>query len=210
MTTGRWWAVRPAGRPGAPPPCLPLHRRDDGGPGHAPAPFNYQSQAVAINNNGEVIGVSYSSALYSHAFLYSNGTMHDLGTLGGLTANADGINDTGQIVGGSVTSTGAEVGTLYSNGTMRNFSSLMPGSGWSEAGSDDQRQRLDGGRGPSRRLVPGVPTNPGRGYPRAADARAGAHRPSIRNRLRLAKTKGRGAYSAFRPNSARPRAPTGA
>jgi probable HAF family extracellular repeat protein len=61
-----------------------------------------QSGALDINATGQVVGDSYTvSAMFSHAFLYTNGTMTDLGTLAGDPASvAYGINASGQVVGG--------------------------------------------------------------------------------------------------------------
>jgi probable HAF family extracellular repeat protein len=52
------------------------------------------SSGVALNNNGQVIGTSTTSSGATDAFLYSNGTMTDIGN---WTPSA--INDAGQIVG---------------------------------------------------------------------------------------------------------------
>ena len=112
-------------------PRLPLQQRDDGGPRHAARPYNYGSQADAINNNGQVVGFSYGTAGAKRAFLYSNGTMEDLGMFGTPYA----INDSGQVVGTTLTSAGAEIGFLYSNGTTLTFNSLVAFSGWSEEGA---------------------------------------------------------------------------
>ena len=46
---------------------------------------------LSINNNGQVVGENGSN----RAFLFSNGTMTDLGTLGGSQSVAYGINDSG-------------------------------------------------------------------------------------------------------------------
>jgi probable HAF family extracellular repeat protein len=51
-----------------------------------------------------------------HAFLYSDGKMTDLGTLGGKESVAFGINDAGQIVGWADNANGYAHAFLYSFG----------------------------------------------------------------------------------------------
>lgn len=82
------------------------------------------SAAAAINNNGEVVGDSYTSEGISHAFLYTNGAMTDLGTLGGSQSGATDINDSGEIVGGSeVASSTLFHPFLYQSGIMVDIAS---------------------------------------------------------------------------------------
>jgi probable HAF family extracellular repeat protein len=70
------------------------------------------SAGYGINASGDVVGYSTASKDgYPHAFLYSGGTMKDLGVF--LTADA--INDSGEIAG---TAIGQQV-FLYSNGTTK-------------------------------------------------------------------------------------------
>ena len=80
------------------------------------------SYGKSINSSGQVAGNSSTNgSLDNHAFLYSNGTMTDLGTLGGTTSFAWSINDSGQVVGWSAAANGYEHAFLYSNGTMTNL-----------------------------------------------------------------------------------------
>jgi probable HAF family extracellular repeat protein len=62
------------------------------------------SQALALNDLGEVVGFADTAAGARHAFLYSNGVLVDLNSLlppgsGWVLGQATGINDSGQIVG---------------------------------------------------------------------------------------------------------------
>jgi probable HAF family extracellular repeat protein len=64
------------------------------------------SYARAINNRGQVVGSAYApQGVPDHAFLWSRGRIHDLGSLYGTLCCADsyagGINDSGQVVGSS-------------------------------------------------------------------------------------------------------------
>jgi len=67
------------------------------------------STAFAINNKGQITGSSFNvdagiaNSFSTHAFLFSNGAMKDLG---GINAIGKGINDSGTVVGGSTVSDG--------------------------------------------------------------------------------------------------------
>ena len=75
-----------------------------------------------------------------HAFLYSNGTMTDLGTPPGYVGTlANSINASGQVVGYAVTSTSSNHAFLYSNGTFSDLGALG-GSSSAANGINDRGQ----------------------------------------------------------------------
>ena len=87
--------------------------------------------ASDINESGHIAGSWKDPATGSatRAFLWEDGTMTDLGTLGGNTSHATGVNDYGQVVGFSSTASGtsARASTrafLWENGTMTRLGTL--------------------------------------------------------------------------------------
>ena len=81
--------------------------------------------AAGVNDSGEVVGqlITASGTPEFYAFLYSGGTMQDLGALGGTNSEAAGINNSGQIVGDAET-TSADHAFLYSGGVMHDLGTL--------------------------------------------------------------------------------------
>jgi probable HAF family extracellular repeat protein len=88
------------------------------------------SEATDVNDSGEVVGFASLADGYQNAFSQTDGTMTDLGTLGG-SSYAYGINASGEIVGYSYLTDGDQNAFLYTDGTMLNLNSLLPAnSGW--------------------------------------------------------------------------------
>jgi probable HAF family extracellular repeat protein len=97
-----------------------------GGTGH--------SFAYAINNSSQVVGGASTYDGFYHAFLWQDGIMTDLGTLGGSYSYATGINNLGQIVGYSQTSNGFFHAFLWQDGAMMDLGTIgeptYPGSSY--------------------------------------------------------------------------------
>jgi probable HAF family extracellular repeat protein len=117
-------------------------------------PFNgYNSGASGINNAGQVVGTG-DDLKNNHPFLMSNGTVTDLGSLGGTWGHAYAINNKGEVAGVSeITGDVSQHAFLYTNGAMTDLGTLGGGNGWSWAtGINDNSQVV----GYASYLVPGA------------------------------------------------------
>jgi probable HAF family extracellular repeat protein len=76
------------------------------------------SSASSINNNHQIVGSSDTASGYSHAVMWQNGAITDLGTLGGTQSAAYAINNLGQVVGWAHTASEATHVFLRSGGKM--------------------------------------------------------------------------------------------
>lgn len=85
-----------------------------------------------INNGLQVTGNNFNTL---DGFLYSNGSLIDIGALGSEGSQAFAINGSGQITGTSSTATQSQIGLphafLYSGGTLKDLGTL-PGGGESQ------------------------------------------------------------------------------
>jgi probable HAF family extracellular repeat protein len=89
------------------------------------------SQGLGVNGT-DVVGRSVVASGATHAFLYTGGTMIDLGTLGGRSSEATWISQAGHIVGTSeIAGASGTHAFLYSGGVMTDLNTRVPaGSGW--------------------------------------------------------------------------------
>jgi probable HAF family extracellular repeat protein len=85
---------------------------------NSPSVFPSGTEALGINDSGEVVGTGYISDSNFHAFLYSGGKITDLGPRGAVQASAIAINNSGQIIGGYYLTSGAVGEFLITNGKM--------------------------------------------------------------------------------------------
>src|SRR5574338_1114726 len=82
------------------------------------------SLAQRINDKGQIVGESALFEGPSHAALWYQGTVVDLGTLGGEASIANDINNRGQVTGFSQVASGATRAFLWQNGMMVNIGTL--------------------------------------------------------------------------------------
>lgn len=85
------------------------------------------------NTRGEVVGESQTATGDRHAFLWRDGQMTDLGTLGGSFSRAESINDRGQVVGLAETATGESHAFVWQDGHMVDLGAVTGGTGSSVA-----------------------------------------------------------------------------
>lgn len=90
------------------------------------------SEAFSINEAGQIVGRSnHPGGVNSHAFLYSGGSMIDVGTLGaGTNSSGLGINNLGQVTGiSTILSIGIDFDAfLYSGGILTNIGTSLGNS----------------------------------------------------------------------------------
>jgi probable HAF family extracellular repeat protein len=75
-------------------------------------------EAIAINDSGQIAGMSINAEGDARPVLWSDGEVIDLGTLGGLNGVATGVNNRGQVVGYAEAQDGMMHAFLWDSGEM--------------------------------------------------------------------------------------------
>jgi probable HAF family extracellular repeat protein len=102
-------------------------------------------RATAINDRGDIIGTLATRPLSVRAFIWRQGVLTDLGTLGGTFTSAHALNDRGQVVGGSSPAPGQpEHPFLWYRATMVDLTTRGLAPGAFVAGIDSHGRMVGG------------------------------------------------------------------
>jgi probable HAF family extracellular repeat protein len=104
-----------------------------------------QSAAFAINSSGQVTGWSrLPDNVNSHAFRWTDGSLEDLGTLGGAGDSiGNAIDEDGRVVGRATTASGEDHAFIFDRKGMHDLGTL-PGCTWSEANGINDKGTIVG------------------------------------------------------------------
>ena len=100
------------------------------------------STPKAINNRGQIIGLSHVRRNLNHAFLWENGKMSDL-----RTSEATALNDHGEIVGSTGTRSGKSHAYLWQDGRLADLGALGGPANDSEAVAINNQHQIIGTSG---------------------------------------------------------------
>src|SRR5688572_18648343 len=79
---------------------------------------------AGVNERGQVVGFSLTASGNRRAFIWQDGVMRDLGTLGGDFTESPVVNARGQVAGISATADGFFHGFVWEDGAMRDLGTL--------------------------------------------------------------------------------------
>jgi probable HAF family extracellular repeat protein len=98
-----------------------------------------------VNNHGQSIGVStLPGDIERHAFLWSEGELHDLGTLGGTRSRPIGLTENGHVAGASLTTNDETIhAVLWLDGKIRDLGTV-PGDACSFAWGLNSKDQVVG------------------------------------------------------------------
>jgi probable HAF family extracellular repeat protein len=99
----------------------------------SPEGTDWWNSAQGINRSGEVVGTSYNAQGNFLGFVWSNGKMRSLGTLGSLWSEGFAINNKGQTTGIAYLANGEAHAFLETNGKMIDLGNLA-GAGFATWG----------------------------------------------------------------------------
>jgi probable HAF family extracellular repeat protein len=103
--------------------------------------------AYGINDKGQVVGSAVTASEDNHPFLYTNGKMTDLGTLGSPKGSgwwnvAQGINNSGAVTGTSYDAHGNFFSFVWKAGKMTKMGTL--GGAWSQGSAINNKGQVAG------------------------------------------------------------------
>ena len=93
-----------------------------------PLALEHSAMGYDINNSAQVVGDLYGG--WTQAFLWEDGEVTLLGTLGGLVSKARAINDAGQMVGWAHNADGDYRAFLYNDGVMSGLGTFGGPQSW--------------------------------------------------------------------------------
>jgi len=97
-------------------------------------PDAFNAEGRAVNDSGVVVGTCNNRATWPETgFYYSGGSLHALGTPGGIHTDAKAINSSGQIAGDNLNT---EHAFLYTNGVMQDLGTLGGGVSYAHGIND--------------------------------------------------------------------------
>jgi probable HAF family extracellular repeat protein len=138
-------------------PCMPQafsqdYSIEDLGP--LTGPFDYLIPE-AINNQGQVVGRGTTTDHQWRGFLWADGKLQVLGTLGGQSSIAMDINEQGQIAGWATTAASDFLahGVMWTKETILDLGSLPGGDGGNAYGINDLGQIVGGAGNPYRAFI---------------------------------------------------------